>query len=692
MGKESMSAQLQKISRILCAAVILISGGVSNAQTMSSVVKSALNLERQGAGNEAVNVLREWRSKNSASAPSIEFQLLYARLLLQQDQGVEALGVLRTLQNQSLNTDQQEQYTQLQLDYALYRANQLRLQGDSHMAANVLAPVLEQRKQDPFVLQANAGIQHDLGNNSQAYQQYKQASVQTSTDASLYLGLARTAASQNKTAEADAALQRILTLEPENIRYLTAVKDEYARLGRMDQVGALTQRISMLKSSQLPALDASTNTYGSGNASNIGIQQGGLLPSTVLQNEYDAIMGERSASISVGAQTVHREGDAGTSRLRRFDEPVEIMFPAGNNHVKLQVTPVQLHAGKLKSSPYAVNTFGGGPVAADAQELGLAGAVERQEYQGVGGSLAYVSENVEVDVGVTPVGFEYQNFTGGVKLHGNLDEENTLSYKLNLSRRPVTESLLSFSGTKDPRTGQRWGGVMATGLRADITKEVDDVGIYGALSWHYMNGHNVLSNRRTEGNLGFYTHVFNDIDEVLTVGANINATFYDNNQRYFTYGHGGYFSPQQSYGLAFPVKWSGRTDRASYMIGATVGVTRFKEDSVDMYPTNRDLQGQAIVALANKSSTTGITDIINGAYPGQRKTSFSYGLEGAVEYLLTPQVLIGARAGMDNANDYNQLEGGLFFRYYFYPQDKALSLPTRLNGSPYDQSKTFGGS
>lgn len=691
MGEESMSAQWQKISRVLCATIILFLSGVSNAQNMNTVVKTALSLERQGAADEAVNVLRAWRSKNNVSAPSIDFQLLYARLLLQQDQGVEALGVLRTLQNQSLSAEQQETYTQLQLDYALYRANQLRLQGDSHMAANVLAPVLEQRKQDPLVLQTNAGIQHDLGNNSQAYQQYKQASVQTSTDASLYLGLARTAASQSKIAEAEAALQQVLLLEPENIRYLTAVKDEYARLGRMDQVGALTQRISILKASQLPVLDASVNPYGSNKSNNTLSQRGGLLPSTVLQNEYDAIMGERSASIHVGAQTVHREGDAGTSRLRRFDEPVEIMFPAGNNHLKLQVTPVQLHAGRLKNSPYAVNSFGGGPVAADAQDLGVVGSVGRQEYQGVGGSLAYVSENIEADIGVTPVGFEYQNFTGGVKVSGNLDEENTLSYKLNLSRRPVTESLLSFSGTRDPRTGQRWGGVMATGIRADLTKEVEDVGLYGALAWHYMNGRNVLSNRRTEGNIGFYTHVFNDIDEVLTVGANINATFYQNNQRYFTYGHGGYFSPQQSYGLAFPVKWSKRTERVSYMLGGSVGVTRFKEDGVDMFPTNRALQDQAIVALANKSATTGLNDIINGVYPGQRKTSFSYGLEGAMEYLLTPQILVGARAGMDNANDYKQFEGGLFFRYYFYPQDKALSLPTRQHGSPYDQSKTFGG-
>lgn len=685
-----MSNKRQRLSYYLSALCFSFVVGVSSAQPLSSVLASATHLEQQGATDKAVALLRDWRTKNAHIPPSVDFQLLYARLLLREDQGVEALGVLRTLQNQHLNTTQQELYTQLQLDYALYKAGQLRSQGDMYGAAQAINPVLGHRADDPRVQQVNADIQYGLGNNAAAYQQYKQAAVQTSADASLYLGLARTAASQHKTAEADAALQQVLLMEPENIRYLSAVKEEYAKLGRIDQVGALTQRISMLKAAQLPALDTpfSTTLPDRRAASTRG--SGSLLPPSALQNEYDAIMGDRSATITVGAHTVQRDGDAGTSRLSRFDEPVEIKFPVGNNHVKLQVTPVQLHAGSLRNSPYAINSFGGGPVSAEAQTLGAVGPVGRQQQNGVGGALVYTSENVEVDLGVTPVGFEYKTFTGGIKLMGNLDDANTLSYKLNLSRRPITESLLSFAGTKDPRTGQRWGGVTATGVRADLTKEVDDVGVYGALAWHHIQGHNVLNNRRTEANLGFYTHVFNDLDELLTVGANLNATMFANNQRYFTYGHGGYFSPQHSFGLAFPVTWAARTDKATYLLGGSVGVTRFKEDGVAMYPTNGQLQDAAMQALAANPSTVGIEDFITGYYPGQRKTTFTYGLRGAVEYRLTPQVLIGTNVAIDNANDYKQLSGGFFFRYYFYPQTKQLDLPVRHNSTPYDQSRTFG--
>lgn len=685
-----MSSQWRRIS-YFCYAIYLAFGcSISVAQPINTVLSSAANLEKQGATDKAVTLLRNWRMKNANMVPSVDFQLLYARLLLNQDQGVEALGVLRTLQNQFLSQVQEDQYTQLQLDYALYKAGQLRHQGNMQAAAQVISPVLDNRAADPRVQHVNADIQYGLGNTDQAYQQYKQALGKGTADASLYLGLARTAISQNKKTEADAALQQVLLIEPENIRYLAAVKDEYAKLGRNDQVGVLTQRISMLKSAQLPALDTPLETTL--RAGEVGRDRisGSLLPPSALQNEYDAIMGERSASIHIGGQIVQRDGDAGTSRLSRFDEPVEVRFPVGNHQMKLQVTPVQLHAGKLRNNPYALNTFGGGPAIAAAQIEGLVGSVGRQQRNGVGGAVAYITENVEVDLGVTPVGFEYSSFTGGIKLMGNIDDENTLSYKLNLSRRPITESLLSFSGTKDPRTGQRWGGMMATGVRADLTKEVEDVGVYGAIAWHHIKGHNVLSNRRTEANLGVYTHVLNDIDELLTVGANLNATLYSKNQRYFTYGHGGYFSPQHSFGLAFPVTWSGRTDKTSYSLGGTVGVTRFKEDGVEIHPTNAYMQAAAMRALAINPSTVGIEDILTGHYPGQRKTTISYGLRGSLEYRLTPQVLIGTNLAVDNANDYNQWAGGFFFRYYFYPQTKKLDLPTSQHGTPYDQSRTFG--
>ncbi|KAA0892608.1 cellulose biosynthesis protein BcsC [Pusillimonas sp. ANT_WB101] len=402
-----------------------------------------------------------------------------------------------------------------------------------------------------------------------------------------------------------------------------------------------------------------------------------------LGRELDDIQQERSPEIRVGTEFHSRSGDAGTSKLEQAQLPVEIRFPVGNGKANVRVTPVALSSGSLSSNPYARGTFGGGPQAF----LNDSSIPNTKNQKGVGLSVGYEMPGVTLDAGVTPLGFQEQSFTGGVLFDGTLDNAGTVSYRLDLSSRPVTDSVLSFAGMKDERTGQEWGGVSATGARLTLSKDFGDAGIYGSAAWHSLQGKNVASNQRTEINAGTYFRLVDEPNTKVTAGVNLNATFYNENLSHFTYGHGGYFSPRQYYGLGLPFTWAQRQGRLTWRVDGAVGVQKFSQADAPFFPNNANMQAgvQSALARLNRPELGGLSD---GMYRGQSKTGVGYNLRASAEYRLASSWALGATAGADNASDYRQWSGGLYLRYYFHPQAGLMSLPVEPYRSPYGE--TFG--
>ncbi|MEF9672196.1 cellulose synthase subunit BcsC-related outer membrane protein [Pseudomonas sp. PCH446] len=106
----------------------------------------------------------------------------------------------------------------------------------------------------------------------------------------------------------------------------------------------------------------------------------------------------------------------------------------------------------------------GSPGSQQANGVGLAVAMENPEH------------GIKADIGVSPVGFTYNTVIGGVSLDQPLVSSPNMHYSIALSRRPVTDSLTSFAGTEDRRTGVKWGGVTANGGRAQLGYDDQEVG------------------------------------------------------------------------------------------------------------------------------------------------------------------------------------------------------------------------
>lgn len=376
------------------------------------------------------------------------------------------------------------------------------------------------------------------------------------------------------------------------------------------------------------------------------------------QRALDNILQERSGYVTQGVTIRSNDSESGLSKMTDIETPLEINLPSGDNRYAVRVTPVSLNAGSVGSDSAA--RFGGGGASPDG-----AGS---QRDKGVGLSVAYArpDEGIKADIGTTPIGFKYSTAAGGVSVDRPFADNANMRYGVSVSRRPVTDSVTSFAGATDKRTGQSWGGVTANGGRAQLSYDNQQVGSYGYGSWHKLLGHNVESNSRAELGGGVYWYLRNAEDSKLTLGLSASGLSFANNQDFFTYGHGGYFSPQSYFALGVPVTWSQRTERFSYQVKGSVGVQYFEQDAADYFPNDKDLQA------ANDQR-----------YKGQNKTGVGYSLSGAGEYKFGSSFFLGANLGLDNAQDYKQFTGAMYLRYMFEDMNGPMELPVSPYRSPY---------
>lgn len=400
-------------------------------------------------------------------------------------------------------------------------------------------------------------------------------------------------------------------------------------------------------------------------------------PRTALQ-ELSELQEGRTPMLSVGVVGRARQGEAGMSRLTDTQAPVELKFGAGDGMMTLRATPTGVSSGRPDTTYGTLSRFGGGPATALDMPLRSPGS---QSDSGVGLGIGYETSNLAVDVGTLPLGFGQNDVTGGVRYRLGLGEQTSLTGEL--SRRPVTDSALSFAGARDARTGERWGTVSANGGRLDLTWDDGSFGAYAVGALHSLQGHNVQSNYRAELGGGMYWRVHRSSDAAFTAGLNFTGLSYDKNLRYFTYGHGGYFSPQQFLAMSVPFDWAQRSGRLSYQIKGALGVQYFKEDAAPYFPTSRSRQSAAAQAASDAEAFGEAGANTTAIYRGQSKTGLGYNLGLAMEYQLHPQLFIGSHLALDNARNYRQFTGGLYVRYALQPYTGRQALPVAPLKSPY---------
>lgn len=379
---------------------------------------------------------------------------------------------------------------------------------------------------------------------------------------------------------------------------------------------------------------------------------------------------ETSGTIAAGISTRSRSGQPGLSQLSDIETPIKLRSKETEfGRFGADITPVYLDAGtasgvsKQQSGTLALITGADGTPATTP--------VPTDSATGVALGLTYDLGALSADIGTTPVGFLEQNLVGGLRLHF---EPGDWRLGLDLSRRAVTDSLLSYAGERDALTGKRWGGVVRTGGSGSIGYDLGDAGLYSSFGFYSVTGRNVDTNNEFSGGAGVYVKAYSSPSINLTYGLNLTAFAYDKNLRYFTFGHGGYFSPKLFTAFTVPVELQGRRGRLSYDLKGALGIQSFREDGNVYYPGFGGLQ-QQLVTLATKVDPG--VNLVTG-YASQRNSGLGYSLSAALEYRLSPRFSLGGIGGLDNSKDYSERAFTGYLRYYFEPQLGLPLQPTPL--------------
>ncbi|MCX2943883.1 cellulose synthase subunit BcsC-related outer membrane protein [Rahnella perminowiae] len=404
-----------------------------------------------------------------------------------------------------------------------------------------------------------------------------------------------------------------------------------------------------------------------------------------------------------------RDGESGLSQLTEAKAPMTFAFvPFDTSRLSIGVTPVSLSAGSPSGTG---NTrFGQGAlsqaqsaqkdVAAAAAAAGLdptlslaelrksitpndlstacastgdaatcsaystinsidpttysAAEAGNQSATGVEVNAALTGDSYKADVGSTPLGQDLNSLVGGVQWAPKLTDFTTL--RVTAERRAVTDSILSYVGTKDNYSGKEWGQVTKNGGSVNLSYDDGDAGFYAEAGYYSYLGNNVKSNKSVNANAGLYVRPFRYDDRELKTGINVGYMDFDKNLSYYSFGQGGYFSPQNYVSVSFPVEYTQKYDDWDLKLSGAVGYQSYSQDKSAYFPNNPDLQKQLEDLVAAGYGT-------EAYYSGKTQNGIGWNAGVGGNYHLNKSMQIGGQVGYDTFGDYNESKAQVYFRY-----------------------------
>ena len=305
-----------------------------------------------------------------------------------------------------------------------------------------------------------------------------------------------------------------------------------------------------------------------------------------------------------------------------------------------------------------------------------------QKARGTGFALGWQGEKLAFDVGRTPQGFPVSNWTGGITYRGDI---RSVGWSLTASRRPMSNSLLSYAGTQDPRTGIVWGGVVASGASLGLSWDQGEAdGVWADLSHHRLTGKNVADNQRTRFMGGYYRRLINRPNESLTVGVNVMHWRYQKDLGEYTLGHGGYYSPRRYSSVSLPISYARRSADWSFVLEGSVSKSVSRVGDTNYYPLQELVAGP--MRDMNNLGVPNSALYAANAVPGSSGGGVGYSLRGLAERRLDSHWVVGGGFDIQHSKDYAPSRFMLYLRYTFEPWQGDLNFrPAAL--TPYADFK-----
>ena len=624
-----------------------------------------------GEPETGLHLVSDWLAAHPED-PHLDIRLRYGELLAAADRD-EALRqwIADSTALPGITDEQRASFADQSLRLAIRETDRRIAEGDFNGAHDTLYAVPEAQQRDRRWLLELADLREAHGDFKGAADAARQVLATDPHDAGAQLTLARQYERMGRTDEALDIVRTVLAEAPDDdIDTRLSVARRFTALRREDEADAVVDALDArfpnraditVQRGRIAQSRGDYNDAAEIYRTALGLEQReSVLPGpegTPAQRALAGLEARRQGEVATAVLQSNKSGDDGISKLNATEIPLYVRIPNGyTGHYFFHADTVLLDAGTLQAIrsvsdlPFgkipALGNAGLGPIGQTDKGVALAAGYE---YDG-----AYNSWRA--DIGTTPLGFTEQNVVGGFRYRADL---GVSSFSADISRRAVTSSLISYAGAVDPVTGEHWGGIVRNGVHLRYARDVGRIGLFADVGAGLYTGDNVKTNREITVRTGFDVPVYMARDQRVSSGLVLNYWHYSDNQRFYTFGHGGYYSPQRYVSFGIPLDWTGRYHKWSWRFLGSAGWSFTYEDDAPYFPTRPDLQ-----AMSG-----------NAIYKGGSGGGFSYTLGATIEYTLAPHWVVGAAFSIDRSRDYAPNRAMAWLRYLFDKRKDPVPYP-----------------
>lgn len=604
------------------------------------------------------------------------FKLMRGAILLRADRLTQLANLLADFGPvKGLSNRERKDLDNLHIALAIRRADKAKESGNIDRSYKILKPLMEKYPEDPRLLSALGRLFMQSDNHQDAYGVFVRLLNIDQNNMEAREGAVVSALALGRSGEAGHLVEDGLELSPMSPQMCLVAARYWSKVGNDKKAAEYLRRARGLTQGDTEVLDdtgqpAPKGIHADTEYNDIlrvafhrfeGVQPPEPEKPAVgltdqIQAEEYALYGRHSEDLSFAPTFRYRRGVPGLGQLTEITVPVSVSIPTGFvGRLRLTVQPDLMWAGSLDvMAPGEGDRFGRiGAVALAEGNRPIA-----QTARGASLFLSYDVAGFLAWVGSTPLGFPLETLLGGIAYRNTFGR---FGFSIGGARRPVTDSILSAAGAVDPVAGDPWGLVTLNGGRLDLSYNGDPMLLYLYGGFDAVLGHHVASNQKISAGAGLQWKVYQVEQMSVRTGIGFGMMSYRHNLRYFTWGHGGYFSPQMFISSGIPLIAEGRIGRVELNVQGDLGVNWFREDEALYYPTDAALQ------IARSSTLDGDGWPVQSMYPGQNSLGLAVNLRAQVGYRFTPELIGGLDLAMHYAEDYEEYVAGLFIGWGFRP-------------------------
>jgi Flp pilus assembly protein TadD len=346
-----------------------------------------------------------------------------------------------------------------------------------------------------------------------------------------------------------------------------------------------------------------------------------------------------------------KQGDGTFGDLEETALPITLVYPTAlGNQWSAAVTPKYLSGSSGPSNPQAGRYY-----------RFLNGAAKQQNLEDslfvVQPDLGFAMEgrlHTDIHIGTTP-------FNGPVDPTPTFEARvSAPDWYVDVHRCNVKDSILSYVGQKDPYGNDEWGRVTRNGVETGKTWPLGGTWwVSGSAGFDYYMGDSVWDNQAVHFDTAVGRTLLVDRDE-FSYGLFVTAQHFRRNSDFYTYGHGGYYSPELMTMVGPFVRYRTAVCRDYWFDAqASAGWLHQRLDSSPFYP----LFGGNTAGLTPAAAADA-----DGEYDSDTDNKIGFNLRLQGMKLITPHLAAGAFASVNNSADYTEWTAGVGIQIFFDPQ------------------------